>query len=90
MAYVVRKALKNGKSAYLVRFTNPSDGRTRSRQFAQKKDADAFASQVGVARIDGTYVDPRGGRITLAAWWARWWPTVTELRDSTRVRDETC
>ncbi len=26
--------------------------------------------------------------MTVAEWWDRWWPTVTNLRPSTRARDE--
>jgi len=36
----------------------------------------------------GSFVDPRLGRITVSEWHARWWPTVTNLRPSTRLRDE--
>ena len=73
--------------ADLVRFRT-ADGSQRSRQFKRKKDADAFVSIVEVDRLQGALVDPRLGRITLERWWGDWWPTVTNLRPSTRTRDE--
>lgn len=36
----------------------------------------------------GSWVDPRLGRITVAEWLERWWPTVTNLRPTTRASDE--
>jgi len=42
-----------------------------------------------VARLASmTLVDPRLGRITVGEWWDQWWPTVTNLRPSTKARDE--
>jgi integrase len=36
----------------------------------------------------GSFVDPRLGKITVEEWFERWWPTVTSLRPTTRARDE--
>lgn len=36
----------------------------------------------------GSLVDPRLGRMTVGEWRARSWPTVTNLRPSTRLRYE--
>lgn len=87
MASVVKRTLANGSPAYLVRYRTP-DGKQRSKQFARRRDADRFANVVEVDRTQGTLVDPRLGRLTVDGWWQRWWPTVTNLRPSTRVRDE--
>ena len=87
MASVVKRALSDGSSAYLVRYRTP-DGQQRSKQFPRRRDADQFANVVEVDRAQGTLIDPRLGRLTLDDWWRRWWPTVTNLRASTRVRDE--
>jgi len=43
VAYIVKRRLKGGKFGYLVRYHGP-DGRTHSRQFAKRVDADRFAS----------------------------------------------
>lgn len=37
--------------------------------------------------MSGALIDPRLGRITVDEWWHQWWPTVTNLRASTRARD---
>ena len=84
---MVDKRLSDGSKAYLVRYRT-SDGKQRSKQFRRRRDADAFANAVEVDRRVGTLVDPRLGRITVGEWWDRWWPTVTNLRPSTKARDE--
>ena len=86
MASIVEKHLADGSRAYLVRYRT-SDGQQRSRQFKRKKDAEAHVSLMEVDRLQGALIDPRLGRITVAEWWDRWWPTVTNLRPSTKARD---
>ena len=86
MASIVEKRLGDGSKAYLVRFRT-ADGRQRSKQFKRKREADAYVSLVEVDRMSGALIDPRLGRITVDEWWRQWWPTVTNLRASTRARD---
>jgi integrase len=86
VASIVEKRLRDGSRAYLVRYRT-SDGEQRSRQFKRKRDADAYVNLVEVDRLQGALIDPRLGRITVGEWWDRWWPTVTNLRPSTRARD---
>ena len=45
MASIVKRTLKDGSSAYLVRY-RMVDGGQRSRQFDRRRDADAFAAKV--------------------------------------------
>lgn len=86
MASILEKRLKDGSRAYLVRYRT-ADGAERSKQFKRKRDADAYVSLVEVDRMTGSLIDPRLGRITVGEWWDQWWPTVTNLRASTRARD---
>lgn len=86
MASILEKRLKDGSRAYLVRYRTV-DGAERSKQFKRKRDADAYVSLVEVDRMTGSLIDPRLGRITVGEWWDQWWPTVTNLRASTRARD---
>ncbi|MEO5900254.1 MAG: site-specific integrase, partial [Ilumatobacteraceae bacterium] len=65
MASIRTKHLGNGQSAYLVRY-RASDGKERSRQFARQRDAQRFAHLTEVSRGDGSFVDPRLGKITVA------------------------
>ncbi len=87
MASIVEKRLTDGSRAWLVRFRT-ADGKQRSKQFKRKRDADAYVSLVEVDRLHGNLIDPRLGRTTLAEWYDRWWPTVNNLRPSTRARDD--
>jgi len=86
MASIQEKRLSDGSRAYLVRFRT-ADGQERSKQFKRKREADAYVSLVEVDRIQGNLIDPRLGRITVGEWYDRWWPTVNNLRPSTRARD---
>jgi hypothetical protein len=79
--------LSDGSRAYLVRFRT-NDGHQRSKQFKRKKDAEAYVSLIDVDRLRGALIDPRLGRITLNEWLEKWWPTVTDLRRTTKARDE--
>jgi integrase len=87
VASIRTKRLSNGKAAYLVRF-RAANGQERSKQFSRRRDAENFANVTEVDRAQGSFVDPRLGRITVAQWFERWWPTVTNLRRTTRARDE--
>ena len=87
MASIATKRLSTGKPAYLVRFRTP-DGVQRNKQFARRRDAERYANLVEIDLAQGTWVDPRLGRITVGEWFERWWPTVTDLRPTTRARDE--
>ena len=64
MASIRTKRLNNGKPAYLVRFRTP-DGRERSKQFSRRRDAEHFAHVIEIDRQQGTFVDPRLGKLTV-------------------------
>ncbi|MEZ5266536.1 MAG: hypothetical protein R2755_33160 [Acidimicrobiales bacterium] len=87
MASIVRKKLSSGEPAYLVRYRT-LDGKQRSKQFGRRRDAESFKARIQAERHEGTLVDPHHGRLTVDEWWQIWWPTVTNLRPSTRARDE--
>jgi integrase len=40
------------------------------------------------AKLRGSWVDPRHGRVPFAEWLEKWWATTSNLRASTRARDE--
>ena len=87
MASVVDKQSARRLEGLLVRYRT-ADGEQRSKQFKRNRDADAYVNLAEVDRQHGALIDPRLGRITIGEWWDRWWPTVTNLRPSTRARDE--
>src|SRR5919197_1228713 len=83
----IEKRIRNGQVSYRARYRDPA-GRERSKSFSRKLDADRFVVQVEHAKSRGDWVDPTLGRITFADWLDQWWATTTNLRVSTRARDE--
>lgn len=68
-----------------------ADGREHARHFARKVDAQRWLDDVTAAVVTGQYVDPRAGRVTLAAYFAAWsarqvWETGTRKAMDLAVR----
>jgi hypothetical protein len=53
-----------------------------------KADAERWLAEVEHAKTRGLWTDPRLGRIRFTDWVAAWWSTTTNLRPTTRARDE--
>jgi Phage integrase, N-terminal SAM-like domain len=51
-------------------------------------DAQRFLTEVENSKLRGTWTDPALGRVLFRDWLAEWWSTTTNLRPSTRARDE--
>jgi len=66
-----RSARKGRGLRWRVRFIDPH-GKERSRSFAKRVDATAFAATVSTEVMRGTYVDPKAGRITVETFAERW------------------
>lgn len=64
------------------------DGDRLSRSFQTRREADQWLAQQEHEQNTGQWVDPRDGATLLGDWWTTWWPTVANLRESTRRRDE--
>lgn len=60
-----------------------ADGDHRSRSFATRREAKAHLVEMEQAVQRGSYVDPRLGRLTFAAWTEEWTTTLTDLRPAT-------
>lgn len=82
MAWI--KKVRDGK--FRVLYRDPAGGQ-RSQTFATRSEAKEFASQFEVDKKQGTWTDPKAGKITLNDWVEEWWPTTLNLRPSTRARD---
>ncbi|MGI5222271.1 tyrosine-type recombinase/integrase [Nocardia sp. CA-290969] len=65
MATVEPYETKSGKR-YQVRYRKPDGKQTKKRGFRRKIDAEQFAATVEVKKMEGTYVAPALGRITVA------------------------
>jgi integrase len=49
-----------------------AEGREHARHFQRKVDAQRWLDEVTAAVVTGQYVDPNAGRVTVAAYYARW------------------
>jgi integrase len=83
----IERRVRSGKTTYRVRYRDPA-GSQRSRVFAGKADAQRFLNETETAKARGTWTDPALGRVLFREWLGEWWATTTNLRASTRARDE--
>ncbi len=60
------------------------DGKERSRTFKTRKEAERYERDQMTAKDRGTWIDPRGGKVTLTEWAAEWQRTIVHLRTSSR------
>lgn len=72
---------------YDVRYRGPSE-RQFSRTFLTKRDALEFEAQQRSAKTRGTWIDPRGSKITMRELGQEWLDSNPTKRDSTWARDE--
>ena len=61
---------------------------TAPQTFHTKSDASRFLATVEADLARGTYLDPRAGQVTLAAWTAEWLAGDPSKRATTKARDE--
>lgn len=59
-------------------------GRTRSRTFARRVDAERFLEVNGADMQRGEWIDPGLRRASFADWATAWWGTTVKLRPNTR------
>ncbi len=71
---------------YLARF-QPKGGRTVSRSFGTKREAQTWLKVQTVDNVRGEWLDPRRGDITLCRWTEQWL-AGRRVRESTQARDE--
>jgi integrase len=83
----IEKRVRNGRITYRVRYRDPA-GNQRSKVFARKADAQRFLNETETAKARGTWTDPALGRVLFREWLGEWWATTTNLRASSRARDE--
>ncbi|WP_343598896.1 tyrosine-type recombinase/integrase [Mycobacterium sp.] len=72
MATITRYQTRSGATLYRVRYRTPDRGQTQKRGFATRRDAEAFAASVEVAKLRGEYVAPRDARVTLGELGPAW------------------
>jgi integrase len=87
MAHIERR-VRNGKTTYRARYRDPA-GREHAKVFARKADAQRFLTEMENSKLKGTRTDPALGRVLFRDWLGEWWATTTNLRPTTRERNET-
>jgi hypothetical protein len=83
----IEKRTRKGRVTYRARYRDPA-GREKARVFNRRVDAQRFLTEVENSKLRGTWTDPALGRVQFHEWLAEWWSTTTNLRPSTRARDE--
>ena len=73
---------KRGNGRWRARYRGP-DHREYSRTFARRIDAERFLASVESRKNVGGWIDPRRGRLTLAAWVEVWARSIVHLKPST-------
>jgi len=72
MATVSSYTTKAGVTLYRVRYRKPDNRQTDKRGFTTKRDANAFAATVEVAKMTGEFIAVSAGKITVAELAAGW------------------
>lgn len=78
---------KTEHGTYRVRYRTP-DGRSRSKSFKRRADADAFAATVETSKLQGTYTDPSLGKTRFGDWAKHVQDSRINLAPTTRARDD--
>lgn len=66
MATIESYQTSSGAKLYMVRYRKPDRKQTMKRGFKTKRDAQEFANTVEVRKLEGDYVAPALGRVTVA------------------------
>jgi integrase len=77
-----------GDRRWMVRYRTPSNGSTKKRGFTTRRDAQAFAATVEVAKLKGEYVTPTAGRVTIGELGDRWINQRSHLSPSSKRTGE--
>ena len=64
------------KKPWQVRYRDP-EGKSKSKQFARKVDAQRFSVTVGSDKLRGTYVDPAAGKVSFREFAEQWLAALT-------------
>jgi integrase len=79
MGSIDRQANGNWRARY-----RDANGRSRSRNFVKKQDAQTFLDETSADIHRGEWIDPRSRRDTFDHWADRWWKTTSMLRPTTQ------
>ncbi len=71
-----------------ARWREPGSLKENGHTFARRRDAEAFLARIEASMLEGTYLDPKLGRVPFREWVDKWWATTMHLRPSSRARAE--
>ena len=72
MATIERYQTASGATYFMVRYRTPQNTQTKKRGFTTKRDAAAFAATVETAKLTGSYVAHKPGRVTVGELGPAW------------------
>src|SRR5215213_5775178 len=75
----------NGRVKFRVRWRDPS-GRRQAKTFDTRKQAQDFLTKINAAKLVGSYVDPKHGKVLVRDFAAEWL-AGRDTRASTQARD---
>ena len=81
----IEKRVRDGRTTWLARWRDP-DGRQRKRSFSRKADAERYLTSVKSSMLQGAYVDPSAGKVSVAEWACQWSMGLAHLKATTRQR----
>ncbi|MEU7764346.1 site-specific integrase [Nocardia sp. NPDC049190] len=81
MATIESYETKSGKR-YRVRYRKPDGKQTDKRGFKRKLDAERFANTVEVKKMEGTYISPSLGRMTVGELGPKWIARQVHIKPS--------
>lgn len=87
MVMPVTKRVRNGQVSWRARWRDDT-GAQRSKSFRRKIDAERFMTNLDHGRLNGAYVDPSAGRMTVGEWAERWMRGQVQLKPKTRASYE--
>jgi hypothetical protein len=79
----VAKRVRDGKVSWRARWRDDR-GAQHWKSFARKVDAERFMTQLEHAQLNGAYVDPAAGKMTVGEWSAKWMHSQVQLKPKTR------
>lgn len=81
----IEKRTRDGRARWYARYRDPS-GKSRTKTFDRRVDAERYLTGVESSKLTGSYVDPALARVTVEAWAQRWLDGLAHVKPSTRER----
>jgi integrase len=84
----IKKREQAGKVTWRVRWW--ADGKQRCKSFERYDEAKRFKAVLEGDVANGTWLDPKHGQETVKAFSERWWPSVHDLRATSKAQLKSC